>query len=373
MWGHISHQGRSERGDSLVMVALSLVMLLAMLALAIDVGLAYSERRKMQNAADAGALAGAWVLVDGGTDAEIAAAIQEYTVGQNQADTFQAYYLPSYHEVGGGYTPPDATGIQVIASVSFPTFLGGLLGIDTISASGIAGGGFSPLDIILVLDRSGSMDDDSCSLQPYPDSCPRPINQSNCIKCGGTWSTPPQPISDAKAAAEAFVDMNNPNLSHLGVVSYASDYTLDQPLTDEFYWVKSAIRSLTASGCTNAAGGLHVARNELTGPRARPDALRFIIFLTDGLPNKGLTSSQSCKYCPDYCPVAKDAARQEAAAAAADRIVIYTIALGNKADRALMQDIANLTGGTSYYAPSSSELLAIYREIFEQIRLRLIQ
>lgn len=50
---------RGERGQTLVLVALILVALMAMIALAIDGGNAYLERRQMQTAADAGALAAA--------------------------------------------------------------------------------------------------------------------------------------------------------------------------------------------------------------------------------------------------------------------------------------------------------------------------
>jgi Pyruvate/2-oxoacid:ferredoxin oxidoreductase delta subunit len=233
-------------------------------------------------------------------------------------------------------------------------------------AVGLAGGGFAPIDIILVMDRSGSMDDDSCV------GCSG-TNQRSCRQCGGTWTYPPQPITDAKNAAKVFVDLNNPAVSHIGLASYASDYGLDAALTANYGYVKTAIDRLSAQGCTNAAGGLLVGRNELNGPRARPDATHVIVFLTDGLPNQGLTSSQSCKRCPDYCPAAKQAARQQAVLAANDHITIYTIALGSKADRALMQDIAEITGGLSYYAPTSDDLETIYRAIFEQIRLRLVQ
>jgi len=50
---------RAQRGQTLVTVALLMVVFMGFLALAIDVGLLLSERRRMQNAADAGALAGA--------------------------------------------------------------------------------------------------------------------------------------------------------------------------------------------------------------------------------------------------------------------------------------------------------------------------
>ena len=47
------------------MVALAIFVLVAILALAIDVGRFYQQRRDMQNAADAGALAGAGDLCFG--------------------------------------------------------------------------------------------------------------------------------------------------------------------------------------------------------------------------------------------------------------------------------------------------------------------
>ena len=56
---------RNEAGQVLIMFALGLAVLLGMAALTIDVGLAYVARRDMQNAADAAALAGADVLLEG--------------------------------------------------------------------------------------------------------------------------------------------------------------------------------------------------------------------------------------------------------------------------------------------------------------------
>ncbi len=56
---------RGESGQTLIMFALGLAVLLGMAALTIDVGLAYVARRDMQNATDAAALAGADVLLEG--------------------------------------------------------------------------------------------------------------------------------------------------------------------------------------------------------------------------------------------------------------------------------------------------------------------
>ena len=51
-----------ERGQMLVIVALGLTVLIAMAGLIIDGGMALSNRRQVQNAADAASLAGTRVL-----------------------------------------------------------------------------------------------------------------------------------------------------------------------------------------------------------------------------------------------------------------------------------------------------------------------
>lgn len=62
----ISPSHRREQGQTIVLVALALVTLLAMAALAIDVVTLYVARSEMQRAADAAALAGAKAFVDSG-------------------------------------------------------------------------------------------------------------------------------------------------------------------------------------------------------------------------------------------------------------------------------------------------------------------
>jgi hypothetical protein len=55
-----------ERGQTIILVAISLVSLLAMAALAIDIATLYAARSEMQRAADAAALAGANAVADSG-------------------------------------------------------------------------------------------------------------------------------------------------------------------------------------------------------------------------------------------------------------------------------------------------------------------
>src|SRR5271156_543161 len=62
----LSGRRHDERGQTIILVAISLVSLLAMAALAIDVVTLYSARSEIQRAADAAALAGAKALADSG-------------------------------------------------------------------------------------------------------------------------------------------------------------------------------------------------------------------------------------------------------------------------------------------------------------------
>ena len=381
-----------QRGAALVLVALSMVMLVGALLLAVDVGAAYAVRRQLQNAADAGALAGAAVLARGGTDAQVWAEVDQY-VGLNDATGFTAWYTPGGELVGAGSVPGDATGVRVTATGPLPSFfrkpflrmMGDVAADADIDAESVAGSRFLPLDIMVVIDVSGSMEDDR-----YPHM---------------------NPMTDAKNAAKAFVDLNNPAVTRIGLVSYSDQFTLERGLTSNFNAVKTSINGLTADGCTNSEGGVYAARRELV-QNGREDATPIIVFLTDGWPNVRLlgsgwnkyvqySSSYSCYYCYtcdydcwsrgycssywrnyfrthyDYrcpymeCPVAQQALREEVSRVADAGIVIYAISLGEGHE--MMQEIADMTGGQAFHTPDSAELQAIYEEIFDLIMLRITE
>jgi hypothetical protein len=54
-------------------------------------------------------------------------------------------------------------------------------------------------------------------------------------------------------------------------------------------------------------------------------------------------------------------------------IIVYTIGLGAQADNALLQEVADRTGGMYYYAPNANDLDRIFQEIADQIFLRLVE
>jgi len=156
-----------ERGQTLMMAALLLPILLGMVGLVIDVGFANAARRQAQNAVDESAIAAAYALKDGYTPAQAGMLAREYTAGNGYdnaaADVTVTVNVPplsgphagdsNYAEVIVGYDAPEL----------FITVLGQNTG--TISARAVAGIAQVPGDYALItlnpsecrsLDVSGS-------------------------------------------------------------------------------------------------------------------------------------------------------------------------------------------------------------------------
>mgnify|MGYP001216251270 CR=1 FL=1 len=89
---------RSQAGQAVVLVAVAVVLLTAILALAIDGGGIFLDRRQMQNAADAGALAGAELLWSANPP--------NYVAMHNQAVTTIVKNLPGTS--AGGISPTNS-------------------------------------------------------------------------------------------------------------------------------------------------------------------------------------------------------------------------------------------------------------------------
>ena len=202
-----------------------------------------------------------------------------------------------------------------------------------------------PLDVMIVLDRSGSMDN-----------------------AGGS---PPQPITDAKEAAKFLIDQLDSSIDRVGLVSYATTATLDHGLTSNFNAVKTAIDGLTASGYTNIGGAVYEAQAELDA-NGRSDAVHVIILLSDGVANRSKDGGECDTWPEDPTPCTEDAINQ-AAAAKAKGTVIYTIGLnldgiGDSEDlaRDVLQTMAS-SPANYFESPDSSDLQGIFDSIADII------
>ncbi len=153
-----------EKGQSLVFVTIVLFGLFAMAALIVDGGSLYLNRREVQTAVDAAALAGAYVkCVEKGTFSEIEAAVMQYAITENGATTIDSITAE-----------PDGS-VLVRASLSSPSFFAGLLGFDAnIAQAEAAAGCFSPKTMVNLLPIAWSCrapigsSVEQCTLQTIP-------------------------------------------------------------------------------------------------------------------------------------------------------------------------------------------------------------
>ena len=114
-------EGKGQSGQTIVFVAIALLVLLAFVALSVDVGNVWGQRRRMQNAADAGALAGAREICFGNPGAAETRAM-EYAVTRNEADSADV-------SITSGYT------VTVVTTETVETYFAGLIGFDTIDVN----------------------------------------------------------------------------------------------------------------------------------------------------------------------------------------------------------------------------------------------
>jgi hypothetical protein len=117
---------KKEYGQSLVIIALGMIAFIAILALVLDGANAYAAKRQAQNAADAGALAGATYMCKNHDEAG----------GVDQAEIFAVK--------NGAVNPPDvyaslsAGTVVVTATVERDTFFAGVIGFDQVTPRAVA-------------------------------------------------------------------------------------------------------------------------------------------------------------------------------------------------------------------------------------------
>jgi Ca-activated chloride channel family protein len=178
------------------------------------------------------------------------------------------------------------------------------------------------------------------------------INPQDVIFCVDTSGSMSQIAIDIiKEGLTGYVDeMDNPDQG--AVVTFGGSAQILNQLTQDYTQLKNDIASIPGpGGGTFMVGALQLAITELR-QRNMSGHIQVIILLTDGVPSDGTA----------------DDVRNMAQLAAQDGIMIFTIGLepapGFPAlDEVLLNDVANITGGLYFYAPTASELPAIYKLI----------
>lgn len=184
-----------------------------------------------------------------------------------------------------------------------------------------------PVDVLLAIDLSGSMDSD-----------------------GGS---PPEPITSVLSAAKSFVSRLTNN-DQVGVVTFATGASLISPLTQSIVSVANTVSQLTINpvdqhGSTNPGDALNLIYKEFITARHNTDARKTAVLFTDGLANA--PDKEPEKYALDAARKLKD-----------NNVIIYTIGLGNDLNAKFLKEVAT-DDKHSFIAPSVEDVDKIYRII----------
>ncbi len=392
---------RNTRGSVLMLVAAGMVFMLGMTGLAVDSARGYLTRLRLVRAVDSAALTGARTLRSGETAAREQATAAAYANGVGPAINGATLNISITTDEQGEST------FEVSASQTIPTILMRLLGIDHISVSANSVAAVPPVDLVLVIDQSGS------------------------LWTVGAWD-------DLQAAAKEFIRNFDDDIDQFGLVSFQTGAASRFQLAHGFRMaLATEINGMSSAGYTNYGEGLRLAHEQITSSDVRDRSAKVVVFFTDGrptafrgtiggrdrimttaqelppehlggyynnpdaLPIDGFTSATGCRnvtYCSTWTeqaapqPTASDAlthdlGRQMASQIRGEGVLLYTIGLGNtmysdpafQPNQAFLQELANVDGNTnsrqpagkSYYAPSASQLRSVFSQVAADLMVRL--
>lgn len=291
-----------ENGQTLLIVIPFLVLLLGFCALVLDVGHAYLAQRRLQSSVDAAALAGADSLPD--VAAANVAAGQYGNGGSNTPTGVDGVTMTvSTKCLTGVPGCTTANAVTVKETGVIKTEFGGLFGFSQFNvdaqATACSPCGSKPLDIVLLLDRTGSM-------------CQAPDGSSSCAD-----------LNAAKSSMNSFLRLMDPTLDHVGlavlppapsatsscpadgsgigaisyktptdpyvIVPLSSDYATSTGKLNTGSQLYQKINCVNGTGSTSYANALEMAQAELVKD-GRSNVQKVIVFMSDGAANTGPSS-----------------------------------------------------------------------------------
>lgn len=403
-----------ERAAILALVTLMGLVILGMVGVVVDLGIAYVNKAEISRAMDAGSLAGARNLRNGEDVARDQALALAAANGVSSGDGTTI-------DVSFGTNPEGESTVSMSASRPMNTIFLKALGKSELTVGSAAIAAVPPVDLVLVLDQSGSLDRNHA-------------------------------FDDLQRAAKQFVDHFDDDIDQLGLVSFqlrAADRFL---IDGNFTWdIKRDIDSMVSAGDTNIGEGLRYALEQMHLSNVRDRSSKVVVFFTDGrptafrgvlgsggpanggsalgpftswswsvrdrlmavyttttnrvrgyfndpdnLPVNGAISADGCRDVSscwgwnewDVRDKAHDAGLEVANQIRSERIYIYSIGLGDpyttpmeQPDMDYLRAIANEGGmtdshqptGKAYFAPSAAELEAVFNQVAQDLLVRLAQ
>lgn len=325
--------GGQRTGGMLVLICVMMIMFLVFVAFAIDIAHMHLAKTELRSATDAAAKAAAQELsrtqdinlaIRAGSEIAEANPVNSVPLRLSSSDFA---FGRSVEDGGSGrfvFQPLalPMNSVRVIGSRSegsrsgaVPLFFGNLFGVPIFEPESRATATFVDRDVVLVVDRSGSM-----------------IGQK---------------FRDLVAAIRLFnlTLGETPVDEFVGLASYSSTATADVPLTSDLSRIDAAFTRMPVAGLTSISRGIDAGEAVFRTGRSREFVERTMIVMTDGNHNTG--------------PEPRISARR----VAADGVVIHAITFGADADQRRMREIATIGRGRHFHADNGLELQRIYREI----------
>jgi Flp pilus assembly protein TadG len=302
---------RGERGQILPLVALALVVLLGISAFAIDVGFAYYAKRQLQSATDAAALAGAQDLPNTATALSTAASYAAANTPANLSSfsfTYQTKCTATAIVATGCNAAVNPNSLVVTGTASTDTWFAGLFGYKHFNVSAHANAcspcSSTPVDIVIALDRTGSMCDTKESgtgycvdldnakdgVQTLLGTMNAPAAQIGMVAFPPVQTTSTGPCSAPYNTNNGWDGYDAPGRGYV-TDTINGDYKTGAVLNTASGLVLhtqdgKASACVQAGGSTSYSEALRQSQAELNA-HGRPNVPDYIIFLTDGEANLG--------------------------------------------------------------------------------------
>ena len=338
----LSSRPQHRRGAMVMLVLVCLPVILAFSVFTINVAWMQLTRTELRTATDAASRAGSRTLsltqdVDVARAAAVAGARNNLVAGDPlllaPTDLQFGLTLPSST---GPWTfaerDPTAndinavriTGRRVAGSPSGPISMlfGGLFDRTTFEPLKTATATQSDRDVVLVLDRSGSM--------------------GIATPTGTRWT-------DLQLAVDVFLETLalTPQDEQVGLVTYSTIAKRHVNLTLDYQSIRDAVAAVGPRGWTGIGRGIKAGRATVTDSAyTRRFANKTIVVLTDGRHNRGVDP--------------------ELAAAAAhndDNITVHTITFSKGANQNHMIAVASEGGGSHWHADAQASLLQVFEDV----------
>jgi Ca-activated chloride channel homolog len=326
-------RAHKRQGAMLVLICIMMFAFVITVAFSVDIAYMNLVKSELRMATDASAKAAAEVLSHN-QDRNVAIAKGKEIALENRVANQGLRLDDSDFVFGRGVLGPSgkfdftqgATPINSIRvrgqrtngslSGSVPLFFGRLLSVASFQPQEFSTATFIQRDIVLVVDRSGSMLD---------------FNKFNEL------------VSAVRVFSQILRD--SPVEKRVGLASYSTTASEDVQLTDNLTLIDNTIARLPVAGFTNISGGIDAGGQIMARGRSRDFVERTMIVLTDGLQNLGRPASLAT------------------ADQAALGMTIHAITFGADADQSSMQEVARIGKGRFFHANNGAQLRQVFTEI----------